>query len=242
MNLSAPFINRPVMTTFVMLTIILAGWLAFIKLPVTDLPTIQRPHISVDAGYVGASPETVLNQVTIPLEKELTHVKGVQEISSTSSPGMASISLCFDLNKEMNEAIRDVQAALNRAEPFLPRDLDPRPAYHLQEGSQEPILYILLTSGSASAGDLHSYAEAYILPRLNRVEGVAQVMTYGPEKSISLRLNPELMAARQIGFNQVIETVRQHTEEMPLGSIQTSSKKLSIELPGKSMRRKTLKT
>lgn len=233
MNLSAPFINRPVMTTFVMLTIILAGWLAFIKLPVTDLPTIQRPHISVSAGYVGASPETVLNQVTIPLEKELTHVKGVQEISSTSSPGMASISLSFDLNKEMNEAIRDVQAALNRAEPFLPKDLDPRPAYHLQEGSQEPILYILLTSGSASAGDLRSYAEAYILPRLNRVEGVAQVMTYGPEKSISLRLNPELMAARQIGFNQVIETVRQHTEEMPLGSIQTSSKKLSIELPKK---------
>ena len=108
MNLSAPFIRRPIMTTFVMLTIILAGWIAFLKLPVTDLPTIQRPHIQVTAGYLGANSETVLNQVTIPLEKELTHVKGVQEISSTSSPGMTSISLTFDLSKEMNEAIRDV--------------------------------------------------------------------------------------------------------------------------------------
>ena len=233
MNLSAPFINRPVMTTLVMLTIILAGWLAFIKLPVTDLPTIERPHIQVSAGYLGASPETVLNQVTIPLEKELTHVKGIQEISSISSPGNASISLTFDLSKEMNEAIRDVQAALNRAEPSLPRDLDPRPTYHLQEDSQDPILYILLTSDNASVGELRSYADAYILPRLNRVEGVAQVMAFGAEKSIWLRLNPELMAARHIGFNQVIETVRQHTEEMPLGSIQTTSKKLSIELPKK---------
>lgn len=233
MNVSAPFINRPVMTTLVMLTIIFAGWLSFMKLPVTDLPTIERPHIQVSAGYLGANPETVLNQVTIPLEKELTHVKGIQEISSISAPGSSSISLSFDLSKEMNEAIRDVQAALNRAESTLPRDLDPRPTYHLQEDSQEPILYILLTSDHSSVGELRNYADAYILPRLNRVEGVAQVMAWGSEKTIWLRLNPELMAARQIGFNQVIETVRQHTEEMPLGTIQTSSKRLSIELPKK---------
>lgn len=233
MNLSAPFIHRPIMTTFVMLSMIIAGWLAFIKLPVTDLPTIERPHINVTASYVGASSETVLNRVTIPLEKQLTHVKGIQEISSTSSPGQASISLTFDLSKEMNEAIRDVQAALNRAEPALPRDLDPKPAYHLQEDSQEPILYILLTSDDFSVGELSTYAEAYILPRLNRVEGVAQVMAFGAQKSIWLRLNPELMAARQIGFNQVIDTIRQHTQEIPLGNIQTSSKKLSIELPKK---------
>jgi hydrophobic/amphiphilic exporter-1 (mainly G- bacteria), HAE1 family len=232
MNLSAPFIHRPVMTTFVMLTIILAGWIAFLKLPVTDLPTIERPHIQVSAGYLGANAETVLNQVTIPLEKELTHVKGVQEISSTSSPGMTSISLTFDLNKEMNEAIRDVQAALNRAEPSLPKDLDPRPSYHLQEDSQDPILFLLLTSDDSSVGELRSYADAYIIPRLNRLEGVAQVMAFGAEKSIWLRVNPELMAARHIGFNQVIDTVQQHTQQIPLGSIQTNSKRLSIEWPG----------
>lgn len=231
MNLSAPFINRPVMTTFVMLTIILAGWLSYLKLPVTDLPAIERPNISVTAGYSGASPETVLNLVTIPLEKELTHVKGLQEMTSTSSQGMSSIALSFDLSKEMSEAIRDVQAALNRAESSLPRDLDVRPAYHLQEGSQEPIIYMLLTSDHLSTGELRTYADAYILPRLNRLEGVAQVAAYGQQQSITLKLNPELMAARKIGFNEVIATIQNHTDQLPIGSIQTKSKRLSIELP-----------
>lgn len=233
MNLSEPFIQRPVMTTFVMLTIILAGWLAFFKLPVTDLPNIEHPHIQIAASYTGASPETILNQVTIPLEKELTHVKGIQEMVSTSSPGISSISISFDLSKDMNEAVRDVQSALNRAEPHLPRELDSRPTYSLKQDSQEGILYILLTSDHASTADLRSYADAYILPRLNRIEGVAQVMVFGAEKSIWLRLNPELMAARKIGFNEVINTISLHTEQIPLGSIQTSSKRLSIELPKK---------
>lgn len=231
MNLSAPFINRPVMTTFVMLAILLTGWMAFRQLPVSDLPPVERPEIKVSAGYTGAAPETVLNQVTIPLEKELTHVKGVLEIDSKSTAGSSEISLTFDLNKDMDEAVRDVQAALNRADPKLPRDVDPRPYYHRQEG-QDPIMYFILTSDSSNIGELRNYADAYILPRLNRIEGVAQVMTFGAAKSVWLRLNPELMAARQIGFNQVIDTVRQHTAQMPLGTIQTSSKTLALELSG----------
>lgn len=232
MNLSSPFIRRPVMTTFLMITIVLAGWIAFIKLPVNDLPEVERPHIQVRAGYLGASSEAVLNQVTIPLEKELTHVKGVQEMKSTSSTGYSSISLTFDLSKDMDEAIRDVQAALNRAEPHLPKGLDPRPSYELHEDSQEPIMWFLLSSEEASTGEMRDYADAYLLPRLNRLEGVAQVKIYGAAKSIWLRLNPTLMAARHIGFNDVIDTVRQHTSQMPLGTIQTTSKKLSLELPG----------
>lgn len=231
MNLSSPFINRPVMTTFVMLTIILAGLAAFFKLPISDLPTIERQTIKITSGYTGANPETVLNQVTIPLEKELTHIKGVEEISSTSSPGISSISLTFSLSKDMNIAIRDVQAALNKADPHLPRDLDTRPTYQLQEGSQEPIMFMMLTSDELSIGDVRSYADAYVIPRLSRIEGVAQVVTYGAEKSIWVKLNPELMAARQIGFNQVIDAIQQQTEQMPLGTIQTSTKRLSIELP-----------
>ena len=232
MNLSAPFIHRPVMTTFVMLTLILTGWFAFVKLPVSDLPEIEHPHIQVHAGYLGASSDAVLNQVTIPLEKELTHVKGVTEMKSVSSAGFTSISLSFDLSKDMSEAIRDVQAALNRAEPRLPKNLDPRPSYELQEDSQEPIMWFLITSEESSIAELRSYSDAYILPRLNRLPGVAQIQVYGAGKSLWLRLNPELMAARQIGFNQVIDTVRQQTTQMPLGIIQTTSKKLSLELPG----------
>lgn len=232
MNLSAPFIRRPVMTTFVMLAIVVAGCIAFYSLPVSDLPTIEYPHIQVHTGYSGASSEAVLNQVTIPLEKELTHVKGVQEMSSTSSPGSSYISLTFDLSKDMHEATREVQAALNRAESHLPKELDSRPSYEFQQNSQEPIMWILLTSDHSSVEEMRSYADAYIIPRLARLEGVAQVRVLGSEKSIKLSLNPELMAARQIGFNQVIDTVRQQTAQMPLGSIQTTSRKLSIEWPG----------
>lgn len=239
MNLSAPFINRPVMTTFVMLAILLAGWMAFRILPVSDLPPVEKPEIKVSAGFLGASPETVLNQVTIPLEKELTHVKGVVEIHSKSSSGSSDITLTFDLNKNMDEAVRDVQSAINRADPKLPRELDPRPYYHRQEG-QDPIMYFILTSDGSNIGELRNYADAYILPRLNRIDGVAQIMTMGPEKSISLRLNPELMAARQIGFNQVMDTIRQHTSQMPLGTIQTSSKALSLELGGTIQQAKEL--
>lgn len=232
MNLSAPFIQRPVMTTFVMLTIVLAGCFAFFKLPVSDLPAIERPHISVTAGLSGASPDTILNQVTIPLEKELAQVRGVEDISSVSAAGMTTISLTFGLSKDMTDAVRDVQGAINRAQAALPSNVDPRPAYQMQDKSQEPIMYLVLTSENAVGGDLRNYSDAYIIPRLNRIEGVSQVITFGSGKSIVLRLNPELMAARQIGFNQVIETVKQQMGEMPLGSIQTQSKKLSLELPG----------
>ncbi len=232
MNLSAPFIRRPVMTIFVMLTIIVAGVIAFFNLPVSDLPTIEYPHIQITTSYEGANSEAVLNQVTIPLEKELTHVKGVQEMTSRSSPGFSSISLSFNLSKDMQEAIREVQTAINRADSSLPKELEHKPSYELQKNSQDPIMWIFLTSDHSSIGELRSYADAYILPRLNRIEGAAQVRVFGVEKSIQLYLNPELMALRQIGFNQVIDTVRQHTAQMPLGSIQTNSKRLSIEWPG----------
>lgn len=232
MNLSAPFIRRPVMTIFVMLTIVVAGSMAFFKLPVSDLPTIEYPHIQVSTEYGGANSEAVLNQVTIPLEKELTHVKGVQEMTSTSYPGFSNISLSFDLSKDMQEAIREVQTALNRVDPYLPKELDSRPSYRLQQNNEESIMWIVLTSDHSSIGELRSYADAYILPRLNRLEGIAQVRVFGAGKSIQLHLNPELMALRQIGFNQVIDTVRQQTAQMPLGSIQTSSKRLSLEWPG----------
>ena len=232
MNLSAPFITRPVMTTFIMLSIVVAGWLAYLKLPVSDLPPIELPFIQVTAGYTGANPETVLHQLTIPLEKELTHVKGVKEVISTSSPGMSTISLTFDADQDMNEAAADVQAALNRGSTGLPREVDPRPSYQRLQSGQEPIMYLVLTSDTASVGELRGYADSFIIPRLSRIEGIAQVMAFGELKSIWLRVNPELMAARGIGFHQVMDTVRQRTLQMPLGTIQTSSQKLSIELSG----------
>lgn len=231
MNLSAPFIQRPVMTTFIMIAIMIAGWISFTHLPVSDVPTIEQPRIEIYTGYTGASPENMLNQVTIPLEKELAQVKGVQEMSSSSSVGHSHITLDFDLSKNMNEAIRDVQDALSRAEGLLPSDLSDRPTYSRQEGSQESIMHLLLMSENGNIGELRNYADAYIIPKLSRIEGISQVQVFGSSSSILLRLNPELMAARQIGFNQIIDTVRKHTSQMPLGTIKTDSAHFSIEIP-----------
>lgn len=230
MNLSAPFIKRPVMTTFVMLSIAIAGWISFRNLPVSDLPTIEHPEIVVSTGYTGANPETVLDLVTIPIEKELTHVKGVEKMSSVSSSGSSQITLTFDLSKNMDEAERDVQAALKRVEPRLPSGIDPLPSYHKEEEGHEPIMYILLTSDSSNMGELRNYVDAYIMPRLNRIEGVSQVVVFGTKNSIWLRINPELLASRQISFNQVIDTIRQHTTDYPLGSIQSINKTLALEI------------
>lgn len=231
MNLSAPFIQRPVMTTFIMLTIIMAGVFGFLRLPVNDLPTIEYPRIWVTAKYAGASPDVVFDLVTVPLERELSQVKGVNELSSSSSSGRSSILMTFNLNKNMDEAIRDVQAALAHADALLPQELTSRPSYHYEEDSPDPIIYLLLSSEQSNIKDLRAYADAYIIPRLRRIEGVASVKAWGSRKSIWIRLNPELMALRQIGFNEVINTIKQQTARVPLGSIQTSSKALSIEWP-----------
>ncbi|MBA3602296.1 MAG: efflux RND transporter permease subunit [Parachlamydiaceae bacterium] len=242
MNLSAPFILRPVMTTFVMIAIIIAGWISFNHLPVSSVPEIERPRIQITAGYVGANPESVLNQVTIPLEKELAHVKGVQGMTSTSSSGQSNITLDFDLSKDMEAAVRDVQSALNRAEGGLPSEVDPLPAYSRQEGNQESIMYLLLTSDNGNEAELRNYADAHIIPKLSRIEGIAEAQIFGATGSIWLHLNPELMAARKIAFNQVIDTVRKHTAQRPLGSIQTSNKKFSIEIPATIQHAKDLES
>ncbi|MBA3236719.1 MAG: efflux RND transporter permease subunit [Parachlamydiaceae bacterium] len=242
MNLSKLFILRPVMTTFVMIAILIAGWVSFNQLPVSDLPTIERPRIQVSAGYTGANPENVLNQLTIPLEKELIHVKGVQEMSSTSSSGSTIITLDFDLSKNMDEAVRDVQSALNRADGYLPSAVDPRPTYSRQEAGQESIMHLLLMSENGNIGELRNYADSYIIPKLSRIEGIANARVFGSARSIWLRLDPELMAARKIGLNQVVETIREHTTQVPLGTIHTSSKIFSIEIPATIQQAKDLES
>ncbi len=231
MNLSSPFIKRPVMTSFVMLAIVLLGIMAYLKLPVSDLPIVSDPKIDVYVSYPGASPEVVLDEVTIPLEKELAEVKGVKEMTSTSSQGHAGITLQFDLNKNMKEAVQDLVAALNKAEGMLP-DNASKPMYIRRENDKDPIMLVLLTSKTVSPGALRSIADKFLVPRLNRIEGIAQVKTFGPEKAIWLKVNPEQLASRNIGFNQIVETIESHTSQSALGTIQTSSKMLSLEIEG----------
>lgn len=239
-NLSKPFIERPVMTCFVSLAIIVLGLTSYLNLPVTDLPSIEYPKIKVKTGYPGASSERVLYQVTAPLEEELSHVKGLEQLSSTSSDGYSSITLSFSLNKNLKDALFDVQSALNRASNVLPENLDPKPAYQLYEGGAEPIAYLAMSSEQASVPIMRELADEYLIPRLSRLEGVSQVAAFGSDKSFWINLNPELMAARHLGFNEIVEAVRSKIDQTPLGNIQTASKRLSIELKNQNIGRQEL--
>lgn len=232
MNLSAPFIRRPVMTTLLMLAILIAGCIAFTRLPVSDLPNIEHPKISVFAFYSGAASETMAKLVTMPLEKELINVRGVKEITSSTVRGSTEIVLDFDLNKNLDEAARDVQAAINRAEARLPADMDQKPSYSKMAASNEPIMYMLLTSPTASVAELREYGDLYVEPRLSRIEGVANIDTFGAPYAVKIRLNPELMAARGLGMDQVLSAIRSQNADLPLGSIKTGTRNLTIELPG----------
>ncbi|MBA3817196.1 MAG: efflux RND transporter permease subunit [Parachlamydiaceae bacterium] len=184
MNLSAPFIRRPVMTTLLMLAIFIAGIIAFKKLPVSDLPNIDYPTISVSAFYSGAAPETMVRLITTPIEKELINVGGVKEICSITSRGSTEITLNFDLDKNLDEATREVQIALNRAESRLPSDMEQKPSYQKQSSNNEPIVYLVLTSQTASVAEMREYGEKYIEPRLSRIEGVAIIETFGSPHAV----------------------------------------------------------
>lgn len=230
MNLARPFIQRPVMTTFLMLALLLAGISAFFKLPVTDLPSVEYPYIEVSAGYIGASSDKILHKVTRPLEEELSHVGGLQELSSTSTPGRSQIQLSFGLDSDMDRALRDVQAAINRAQAFLPEELSPRPSYSLHESNQEPIMYVALSSDQMNVQQMYTMASDFILPRLGRIEGIAQVALLGTHDSIWVQIHPELMASHHVGFDQILDALDQSTTQIPLGTIQTNHRRLSIEM------------
>lgn len=231
MNLSAPFIRRPVMTTLLMLAIFVAGMIAFKRLPVSDLPNIDYPKILVSASYTGAASEAMVKLVTTPLEKELMSVSGVKEISSSTTRNSTEIVLDFDLDKNLDEATREVQIALNRAESKLPADMEQKPSYQKQSSNNEPIMYFVLTSDSASVAEMREYGEKYIEPRLSRIEGVAGIDTFGAPHAIKIHLNPDLLASRKLGIDQVLNAIRQHNSDLPLGTIKTGTRRLTIELP-----------
>lgn len=231
MNLSAPFIRRPVMTTYVMLALLVVGYICFLRLPVSDLPNIDKPMVNVVASYSGATPETMVKLVTMPLEKELINVRGVKKITSLSSSGSTNITMNFEIDKNMDEAIREIEAALNKAEGSLPKELDKRPTYTRQEASHEHIMFLTMTSASMSTSEMREYVETYIQPRLTRLDGVAEVETFGSPFSVRISINPESMASRHIAFDEVLSAIRQQHSDVPLGKIKTGTRDLVIDLP-----------
>src|SRR5271154_305797 len=181
MNFSELFIKRPIMTTLVMLGILLFGLLAYRTLPVSDLPNVDYPTISVNASLPGASPETMAAAVATPLEKQFSTIAGIDNMTSSSVLGSTSITIQFNLDRNINVAAQDVEAGISQALVNLPTGIIP-PSFFRQNPAAMPVLFMALTSKSASLSLLDEIGETTIAQRISMVDGVSQVMVWGAQK------------------------------------------------------------
>ena len=194
MNISAPFIRRPVGTTLLTAAIALAGAVAYFQLPVAPLPQVDFPTISVGASLPGASPEIMASSVAAPLERQLGHIAGVNEMTSSSTLGSTSITLQFDLNRNIDGAARDVQAAINAARANLPANLPSNPTYRKVNPADAPILILALTSDIYNRGQLYDAASTIMQQRLLQIQGVGQVgIGGGALPAVRVEVNPRLL-------------------------------------------------
>src|SRR5450432_378180 len=190
-NLSAPFIDRPVATTLLTIGLALAGAAAFRLLPVSPLPQVDFPAISVSASLPGASPETMAATVATPLERSLGRIAGVTEMTSNSSQGSSRVTLQFELSRDINGAARDVQAALNAARSLLPTSLSSNPTYRKINPSEFPVLILSLTSDRLSRGEMYDAASTILAQKIAQIDGVGDVSVGGGAlPAVRVELNP----------------------------------------------------
>src|SRR5213595_2226277 len=186
-GLSKPFIERPVMTTLLTLSIIVFGILTYKQLAVNDLPAVDYPVISVSASYPGANPETMANTVATPLEKQFTQIPGLTLSTSSSTQGSTNITLQFELTKSIDAAATDVQAAIQRATGQLPSDLPSPPTFAKTNPNDQPVMYMALTSETLTDGDLYKYATTQVQQRINILPGISQVQIFGVKSAIRIK-------------------------------------------------------
>jgi HAE1 family hydrophobic/amphiphilic exporter-1 len=231
-SLSAPWISRPVMTTLVMGGILVFGIAAYRQLPVADLPTVDYPTISVNASLPGASPQTMASAVATPLEKQFSTIAGLDAITSQSLQGSVSITLQFALNRDIDAAAADVQAAITQTARSLPQAMLP-PSYRKVDPSASSILLYALTSTTLPLSTVDEFGETTISQQLSTVSGVAQVQVYGSQKyAVRIQLDPQALAARKIGIDQVVDAVNNGNVNLPTGILWGTDKAYAVESDG----------
>jgi HAE1 family hydrophobic/amphiphilic exporter-1 len=236
MNLSEPFIRRPVMTILCMAAVLFFGAAAYKKLPVSDLPAVDFPTIQVKVSYPGANPETMASAVATPLEQQFMTLEGLQSIFSSSNNGSTTIVLQFSLDRDIDAASTEVQAAISTAQPNLPSDLPNNPTYRKVNPAATPILYLAFVADTMTLSDLYEYASTFIGQRLSMVNGVSQVITYGSPYAVRVQVDPEKLAARQIGLDQVTEAIQQANVDLPVGTLWGRTDDFSINVDGQLTR------
>jgi HAE1 family hydrophobic/amphiphilic exporter-1 len=218
-NLSEPFIRRPVMTVVLTVSAILFGALCYFQLPVNDLPTVDYPVIQVDVDYPGASPETMAANVATPLERQFMQINGLELVTSKSTQGHAQLTLQFELNKSLDAAATDVQTAITQATGGLPVDLPSPPTYSKTNPNDQPLVYIALTSDSVTPGRLYDYASTQVGQRISILPGVSRVNVFGSKSAVRIKADPSAMAARSISVDDLAQAIKAGTSYTGAGQL-----------------------
>src|SRR5499427_4584906 len=236
MNISEGFIKRPIATSLLMAAIALFGLVAYRSLPVSDLPNVDFPTLLVTAQLPGASPETMGASVATPLENQFSMIAGLESMTSVNSLGSTQITLEFDLNRSLDGAAVDVQAAITQAARLLPQGMPTPPTFTKVNPADQPILYLVITSTTLPPWTLDEYAETRVAQRISMINGVAQVQVLGSQKyAVHAQLDPHALAARQIGINEVETALRNWNVNVPAGTLIGPHKSFTLQATGQLM-------
>jgi multidrug efflux pump len=224
-NFSAPFIRRPVATSLVTFAIFLSGAIAFRLLPVAPLPQVDLPTISVGAGLPGASPETMASAVATPLERQFGRIAGVTQMTSSSTLGSTGITLQFDLNRDINAAARDVEAAINAARSQLPADLPSQPSYRKVNSADSPVLLLSLSSDTIPPGQIYDASDSVLAQKIAQIPGVGQVFTWGSSKpAVRVRVNPQQLNSYGISLEKVRTALQSANSNLAKGQLSNTDR------------------
>src|SRR5215472_8009346 len=233
MNFSETFIRRPIATSLLMAAIALFGMVAYRSLPVSDLPNVDFPTLLVTASLPGASPETMGSAVATPLENQFSMIAGLESMTSINSLGSTQITLEFDLNRSLDGAAVDVQAAITQAARLLPQGMPTPPTFTKVNPADQPILYLVITSSTMPPWTLDEYAETRIAQRISQVSGVAQVQVLGSQKyAMHAQLDPRSLASRQVGINEIETTLKNWNVNLPTGAIIGPQRAFTLQASG----------
>src|SRR5574341_1030929 len=230
---TALFIRRPIMTTLVMAGILFFGIMGYRLLPVSDLPNVDFPTIQVTASLPGASPETMASAVATPLEKQFSTIAGIDSMTSSSALGLTNITIQFSLDRNIDAAAQDVQAAIGKAQSQLPPGMPTPPTYQKVNPADQPILYMSLSSPTLPLYTVDEYAQTLMAQRISTISGVAQVQVFGSQKyAVRVQLDPTALASRGIGIDEVQQAVAQGNVNLPTGTLYGPQQAFNVQATG----------
>ncbi|AHF91923.1 acriflavine resistance protein B [Opitutaceae bacterium TAV5] len=233
MNLPELCIRRPVMTTLLTVALLVFGFVAYRALPVSDMPNVEMPTITIRANLPGASPETMASAVATPIEGQLATIAGIDSMTSVSTLGSTRITLQFALDRDIDAAAQDVQTALSAAQRNLPTEMTSTPSFRKSNPADTPILYITLSSPTLPLSQVNDYAETTLAPRISMISGVADVSVYGSQKyAVRARFDPRLLAARGIGIEEVQAALAAQNVNQPTGQIDGTRQTFTLKATG----------